>query len=321
MVSVPQPPSFRLSNFFLLLFIFIYRGFKRLAGQRVPTNCVAYYHNLFQKGKPELLKDMRSGKKKDADLQDALLQLQLRRDLEAVGLANAYGNHGSLGNAPPTQSSRSPPQSIRSPPQPQAAQSNSFGGLGARMPGLSGMDNESLLRQLLQQQQQSNPLQQQSNSLQQSNPLAQELQTQSMLGRNYASDYTADLALQRQVQLLASAEQLMRTQRLQQQQEQEHQRQQQASLVSELQQRLLGGSGFGSGGGMSGSGLSGSAGMSSHLDVTPSMLLAASQQGQSRHGQLPNSFGSPPSSNSQVDSRLIQLLLQQQQRQQEQGRR
>jgi hypothetical protein len=304
-------PSFRLSNsprVFLFLSVF-YRGFKRLAGQRVPTNCVAYYHNLFQKGKPELLKDMRSGKKKDADLQDALLQLQLRRDLEAVGLANAYGSHGSLGNLPAAQSSRSPPQSSRS-PQPQPASNTSYGGLGGRMPGLSGMDNESLLRSLLQQQQQqqSNPLQQQSN------PLAQELQTQSMLGRNYAADYTADLALQRQVQLLASAEQLMRTQRLQQQQDQEHQRQQQASLVSELQQRLLGGGGFGSG-----------SGMSSYSDVTPSMLLAASQQGQSRHGQLPSSFGSPPSnSNSQMDSRLIQLLLQQQQqqqRQQEQGRR
>jgi hypothetical protein len=272
---------------------------------------------------------MRSGKKKDADLQDALLQLQLRRDLEAVGLANAYGSHGSLGNAPPAQSSRSPPQGIRSPPQPQPAQSSSYGGLGARMPGLAGMDNETLLRSLLQQQQQSNPSHQ-SNSLQQSNPLAQELQTQSMLGRNnnYAADYTADLALQRQVQLLASAEQLMRTQRLQQQQEQEHQRQQQASLVSELQQRLLGGGGFGSG--MSGAGMAGSSmsgagmtgsGMNSYSDVTPSMLLAASQQGQSRHGQLPSSFGAPSSSNSQMDTRLIQLLLQQQQRQQEQGRR
>jgi hypothetical protein len=183
------------------------------------------------------------------------------------------------------------------------------------MSGLSGMDNESLLRSLLQQQQQSsNPLQQQ-----QSNPLAQELQTQSMLGRNYAADYTADLALQRQVQLLASAEQLMRSQRLQQQQDQEHQRQQQASLVSELQQRLLGGSGFGSG--MSG----GSGGMpAGYSDVTPSMLLAASQQGQSRQGQLPSSYGSSSNSSSQMDSRLIQLLLQQQQqqqRQQEQGRR
>jgi hypothetical protein len=270
-----------------------------LSGQRVPTNCVAYYHNLFQKGKPELLKDMRSGKKKDADFQDALLQLQLRRDLEAVGLANAYGSHGPLGHVQATQSSRSPPQS-------QPAKNAAFRGLGARMPGLSDMDNESFLRSLLQQQ---------SNPLQQSNPFAEELQTQSILGRNYAADYAADLALQRQVQLLASAEQLMRTQRLQQQQEQEQedQRHKQASLVSELQQRLLGGSGFGSA--MSGSG------MPSYSELTPSMLLAASQQGQSRHGQLPSSFGAPSTSNSQLDSRLIQLLLQQQQRQQEQDRR
>jgi hypothetical protein len=237
---------------------------------------------------------MRSGKKKDADFQDALLQLQLRRDLEAVGLANAYGSHGPLGHVQATQSSRSPPQS-------QPAKNAVYGGLGARMPGLSDMDNESFLRSLLQQQ---------------SNPFAQKLQTQSILGGNYAADYAADLALQRQVQLLASAEQLMRTQRLQQQQEQEHedQRQQQASLMSELQQRLLGGSGFGSA--MSGSG------MPSYSELTPSMLLAASQQGQSRHGQLPSSFGAPSTSNSQVDSRrLIQLLLQQQQRQQEQDRR
>lgn len=281
-----------------------------MAGQRVPTNCVAYYHNLFQKGKPELLKDMRSGKKKDADLQDALLQLQLRRDLEAVGLANAYGSHSSLGNLPATQNPRSPPLSSRSHPHPQAAPSSSYGGLGAGMSGLSGMDNESLLRQLLQQQQQSNPHQHQ-----QSNPLAQELQTQSMLGRNYAADYTADLALQRQVQLLASAEQMMRSQRLQQQQEQEHKRQQQASLVSELQQRLLVGSGFGSV-------MSGSGGMSSYSDVTPSMLLTASQQGQSSHGQLPSSYGFSSSSNNEMDSRLIRILLQQQQqKQQQQGRR
>lgn len=301
--------SWRLSflfNVFLTFYlpihpsIYLSRGFKRLAGQRVPTNCVAYYHNLFQKGKPELLKEMRSGKKKDADLQDALLQIQLRRDLEAVGLANAYGSHGSIATSSHSQ------------PQPQSQPSHNFaygGGLGGSLPGLSGLDNESLLRSLLQQQQGQG----------QGNPFAQEIQSQTLLGRNYS----ADIVVQRQAQLLAAAEKLMRTQRLQQQQQQEHQRQQEeqqqqqhATLVSELQQRLLGGGGFGSS-------------LNSFSDLSP-MLLAA-QQGQAARSprfpsSLPSSFGSPPppppGGGGQLDSRLIQLLLlQEQQKRQEQDRR
>lgn len=42
------------------------RGFKRAAGHHIPSNALAYYHTQFQRGKPELLKNMRSGKKKEA---------------------------------------------------------------------------------------------------------------------------------------------------------------------------------------------------------------------------------------------------------------
>jgi hypothetical protein len=52
------------------------RGFKRAAGPHVSKNTVAYYHTHFQKGKPELLKDMAGGgKKKDNQLQEASISL------------------------------------------------------------------------------------------------------------------------------------------------------------------------------------------------------------------------------------------------------
>jgi HSF-type DNA-binding len=37
-------------------------GFKRVAGDGIPLNSIAFYHNLFHKDKPELLKDMSGGK-------------------------------------------------------------------------------------------------------------------------------------------------------------------------------------------------------------------------------------------------------------------
>ena len=62
------------------------RGFKRVAGQRVPPNTVAYYHNLFRRDQPDLLKGMNGGKKKDHDYRDALVRRELNRDL---GLLNS----------------------------------------------------------------------------------------------------------------------------------------------------------------------------------------------------------------------------------------
>lgn len=39
-------------------------GFKRVADDGIPSNAIAFYHNLFHKDKPELLKDMSGGKTK-----------------------------------------------------------------------------------------------------------------------------------------------------------------------------------------------------------------------------------------------------------------
>jgi HSF-type DNA-binding len=41
-------------------------GFKRVAGDGIPANAIAFYHNFFQKDRPELLKDMSGGKSKNA---------------------------------------------------------------------------------------------------------------------------------------------------------------------------------------------------------------------------------------------------------------
>lgn len=278
-----------------------HRGFKRLAGQRVPANSVAYFHSKFQQGKPELLKDMRSGRQKDADLQDALLQQQLHRDLEAVGLAQAYGAR-NLGAA------------MGSPPRSSGA-GLSLGGLGA---GLSGLDTESLLARSLMQhqhQQPSNPLSssgwgrtsdavlQRQAQLLQSSRLEQELRMQSALGFNQ----NTDSVIQHQAALL-QAEQVLSAQRLQQEQHQQ------------LQQQLLGAGGF-------------SSGLGSLADVPSSLLYAASQQQQQ---QQQNRLGSPGNLNSTSllssmggtgtgnssgvsDSVLFQLLLLEQQRKQDGG--
>jgi hypothetical protein len=40
-----------------------YRGFRRLASQCNSQSTIAYYHKMFKKGQPDLVKNMRSGKK------------------------------------------------------------------------------------------------------------------------------------------------------------------------------------------------------------------------------------------------------------------
>ena len=47
-----------------------YRGFKRAAGQHVPKNTVAYYHAMFQKGKRELLENLRGASKDKGNSND-----------------------------------------------------------------------------------------------------------------------------------------------------------------------------------------------------------------------------------------------------------
>jgi len=64
-------------------------GFKRASGQHIPINTIAYYHNLFQRGKPELLKNMRGGKKKDLVGKDKLVPNALN-DFQLVGFPGAF---------------------------------------------------------------------------------------------------------------------------------------------------------------------------------------------------------------------------------------
>lgn len=66
-------------------FVSTFRGFKRVAGQKVPANTVAYHHSMFQKGKVELLKNMTGGKKtKEPENQESMLQEQLARDFHGA---------------------------------------------------------------------------------------------------------------------------------------------------------------------------------------------------------------------------------------------
>lgn len=74
-----------------------YRGFKRLGGQRVPPNTIAYYHNDFQRGQPDLVKNLRSGKRTDSDSRNVLVQGQLQRDLQAANLATRQSQELPIG--------------------------------------------------------------------------------------------------------------------------------------------------------------------------------------------------------------------------------
>lgn len=63
------------------------RGFKRAAGQHIPQHTIAYYHTLFQRGKPDLLKNMSGGKKKESSgFQDKMLAKHLGQDMRAAAV-------------------------------------------------------------------------------------------------------------------------------------------------------------------------------------------------------------------------------------------
>lgn len=56
-------------------------GFKRVAGQKVPANTIAYYNKYFIRGQPKLLKNMNGGKTKLAASRESKReQTKLRRD-------------------------------------------------------------------------------------------------------------------------------------------------------------------------------------------------------------------------------------------------
>lgn len=55
-------------------------GFKRVAGQRVPANTIAYYNKHFLRGKPKLLKNMNGGKTKFVSAREKRMRAQLKRE-------------------------------------------------------------------------------------------------------------------------------------------------------------------------------------------------------------------------------------------------
>jgi hypothetical protein len=80
-------------------------GFKRVAGQKVPSDAVAYYHTDFQRGKPELLKDMSGGKNKNlsrekkqpSPAQRELSQLLLASQQRGAALSGGHRGLGATG--------------------------------------------------------------------------------------------------------------------------------------------------------------------------------------------------------------------------------
>lgn len=149
------------------------RGFKRAAGQSVPPNTVAYYHNCFQRDQPELLKGMTGGKKKDVVAKDdppAPLQADLT-SLSGATHGSARPGASNMAAAPGLAGSAAGLG-------PYGLLSNSFlaGGVGFGMQGLGGA--------------------------QAFNPLDQELRLQAFL----ASQQNADLARQQQQARLMAAE-------------------------------------------------------------------------------------------------------------------
>lgn len=89
-------------------------GFKRVAGQKVPPNTIAYYHKDFIRGKPRLLKNMNGGKAKCASAKEKMMREKQKNedDQNASLLAlSQYQNtakldlmnHGGIAVAPSTQ--------------------------------------------------------------------------------------------------------------------------------------------------------------------------------------------------------------------------
>jgi len=66
-------------------------GFKRAAGQHIPQHTIAYYHTHFQRGKPELLKTMSGGKKKDSAAHEKTIGKQPKFDMQAASAFSAAG--------------------------------------------------------------------------------------------------------------------------------------------------------------------------------------------------------------------------------------
>lgn len=79
------------NTFYHDIFAAFSRGFKRAAGQHIPQHTIAYYHTQFHRGKPELLKTMSGGKKKDSATHEKTIGQQPKLDLQAASAFSAAG--------------------------------------------------------------------------------------------------------------------------------------------------------------------------------------------------------------------------------------
>jgi hypothetical protein len=72
-------------------------GFKRVVDEGFPTNAMLYRHELFRRGKPELLKNMKGSKTKEPDLREQQLLLEaLSQDLLTTPDVPLYLRKGRL---------------------------------------------------------------------------------------------------------------------------------------------------------------------------------------------------------------------------------
>lgn len=125
------------------------RGFKRVAGQKVPTNTIAYYNKHFLRGKPKLLKNMNGGKTKFVSAREKRMRAQLKRerDREQAVLA-ATQQQSSLFNRAGVAGAVDPLAGLMGGVGPGAA--SLFGGGGAAgLLGGAGAGNPSHLQALL----------------------------------------------------------------------------------------------------------------------------------------------------------------------------
>ena len=68
--DVPFSPAVHLLTLMQYVYTVHHRGFRRVTSERVPSGCVAYYHNSFRKDEQHLLSTMGIGKKNDPTVHD-----------------------------------------------------------------------------------------------------------------------------------------------------------------------------------------------------------------------------------------------------------
>jgi len=121
-------------------------GFKRVHDQDLPYGTIAYRHPMFQKGKPELLKNMSGVKKKEIDSQRHILLLQEQAAAFNPSMRTA------IGSIPPPDTSLVPRTSFAQAKHPITA-SPQFSALQSHPSSFQQALNQQLNQQQLQLEQ------------------------------------------------------------------------------------------------------------------------------------------------------------------------